>query len=217
MQTTESAMGQSAPGGGFETLDASSVDPDPTRQFDAWYQQALAAALIEPDAATVATATSAGVPSARMVLLRGYDARGFVFYTNYHSRKAREIVENPRASMVLWWAPLGKQVRIRGPVELVSAEESDAYFRQRPRGHQLSAWASSQSEVVESRAALERQMQELDERFKGVAVPRPPHWGGYRIVPEEIEFWLHRLDRMHDRIRYRRRSDGGWTIERLSP
>lgn len=210
-------MGSSAAGGGLEGMDESSVDPDPVRQFDAWYQQALAAALIEPDAATVATASAGGAPSARMVLLRGYDARGFVFYTNYHSRKARELAENPRASMVVWWAALGKQVRIRGSVEVVSAEESDAYFRGRPRGHQLSAWASSQSEIVESRAALEQQMRAAGERFKGVEVPRPPHWGGYRIVPAEIEFWQHRLDRMHDRIQYRRRSDGGWTIERLSP
>lgn len=203
-------------GNGLETLSETSVDRDPIKQFDVWFQQAASASLIEPSAATVATADADGAPSARMVLLRGYDTRGFVFFTNYNSRKSRELRANPRASMVLWWPALGKQVRIRGPVESVSAEESDAYFRQRPRGNQLSAWASAQSEVVESRAALETQMKEIRERFEGRAVPRPPHWGGYRIVHEEIEFWLHRLDRMHDRVRYRR-GDDGWIIERLSP
>lgn len=203
--------------GGLEGLSEHSVAPDPFKQFDTWYQEVLAAGLIEPGAATVATAGADGAPSARMVLLRGYDARGFVFYTNYNSRKARELAENPRASMVLWWAALGRQVRIRGEVERVSVEESDAYFRQRPRGHQLSAWASSQSEVVESREALEAQMREIRERFDGAEVSRPPHWGGYRIIPDEVEFWLHRLDRMHDRVRYRRAADSGWIIERLAP
>jgi pyridoxamine 5'-phosphate oxidase len=173
--------------------------------------------LAEPGSDTVALATADadGAPSARMVLLRGADDRGFTFFTNYESRKGRELAENPRAALLFHWPQLGRQVRVEGSVERVSGEESDAYFATRPRGAQLAAWASRQSEPVETREALEARFAELEAEHAG-DVPRPPHWGGYRLRPDTYEFWQHRDNRLHDRIRYRR--DGSaWVAERLSP
>jgi pyridoxamine 5'-phosphate oxidase len=193
------------------------VDPDPIVQFQHWYRQAEAAGLPLPEAMTLATATPDGRPSARMVLLRGCDAAGFVFYTNYHSRKARELTANPWGALVFYWPQLERQVRIEGRVEPLSAAQSDAYFRSRPRDSQLGAWVSPQSEVIAGREVLDRGLEEMRTRFAGVEVPRPPHWGGYRLAPEIIEFWQARQARLHDRLRYRRRPDGSWGLERLAP
>jgi pyridoxamine 5'-phosphate oxidase len=195
----------------------SDVDLDPFVQFESWFAEAGAAGIRMPEAGTLATATPDGTPSARLVLLKGFDANGFRFFTNYESRKGRELAENPRAALVFYWDPLGRQVRVEGPVERTSREESDAYFATRPRGAKLSARASSQSEVVPHREALEDRVAELGAEFPDDAVPRPPHWGGYRLVPETIELWQHRDDRLHDRLRYRRGPDQSWVIERLAP
>jgi pyridoxamine 5'-phosphate oxidase len=185
------------------------VDPDPIAQFLAWYDDAGI------EAVSLATASVAGDPSVRMVLLKGVDQRGFAFYTNYDSAKARDLAINPRAALCFFWPP-DRQVRVSGPVEKVGAEESERYWRNRPRASQLSAWASRQSQVVESRETLEQRVAELAARFGDDDVPPPPFWGGYRLVPEVVEFWHHREDRLHDRIRYRR-EDGRWVIERLAP
>jgi pyridoxamine 5'-phosphate oxidase len=198
-------------------LDEATAADDPLVQFEAWLGEALATdGLPEPNAVTVATVSADGQPSARVVLLRGYDARGFVFFTNYESRKGRELDGAGKASLLFFWAALERQIRIDGTVERLSASESDAYFARRPRGHRLSAWASPQSAVVPSRAALEVAMREADERFVGGDVPRPPYWGGYRIVPHAFEFWQGRRNRVHDRIAYVRSGDR-WTRERLAP
>jgi pyridoxamine 5'-phosphate oxidase len=185
-------------------------------QFGHWFAEADAADLIEPNAMTLATADAGGRPSARMVLLKGFDERGFVFYTNYGSRKADELAGNPAVALVFWWPPLQRQVRIEGTVERVLREESEAYFRTRALGSRLGAWASAQSRVIAGRAELEQRLQELTERYRDREVPLPPFWGGYRVHPEVIEFWQNRPNRLHDRLRYRRVPDG-WTIERLSP
>jgi pyridoxamine 5'-phosphate oxidase len=198
-------------------LRASDVDPDPIVQFAAWFEDARAAGVRLPEAMVLATARADGAPSARFVLLNRFDGRGFVFFGNYESRKGRELAENPRGALVFHWDPLGRQVRIEGPVERISAEESDSYFATRPRGARLSASAARQSEVVESREALEARVAELSAEFPNDAVPRPPHWGGYRLTAEAIELWQHREDRLHDRLRYRRSGDGAWLIERLAP
>jgi pyridoxamine 5'-phosphate oxidase len=165
---------------------------------------------------TLATSTEDGRPSARIVLLKGFDASGIVFYTNYESRKGRELEENPRAALVFYWQPMKRQVRIEGKVEKASAEESDAYFQSRPVGARLGAWASRQSETVKSRRALETRFEEFAKRFRE-EVPRPQHWGGYRLRPTEVEFWQGRANRLHDRIRYRLQKDGSWRMERLAP
>jgi pyridoxamine 5'-phosphate oxidase len=190
-------------------LQEDDVDPDPLAQFLAWYEEA------GTDAVAVATASAEGEPAVRMVLLKGVDQQGFAFYTNYDSAKARHLRANPRAALCFFWPP-DRQVRVSGPVEMIGAEESERYWHNRPRASQLSAWASRQSQVVENREALEQRVAELDARFGGGEVPPPPFWGGYRLVPEVIEFWHHREDRLHDRIRYRRESEG-WAIERLAP
>jgi pyridoxamine 5'-phosphate oxidase len=190
-------------------LNEDDVDADPIVQFLSWYGEA------GTDAMALATASTEGVPSARVVLLKGVDERGFAFYTNYTSAKARDLAANPRAALVFFWPP-DRQVRVSGLIEPVTPEESERYWRTRPRASQLSAWASRQSEVIESRTVLERTVAELAARFGDGDVPSPPFWGGYRLVPEIIEFWHHREDRLHDRLRYRR-ADGGWILERLAP
>jgi pyridoxamine 5'-phosphate oxidase len=188
------------------------AERDPLRQFAAWFEEANEAGVRVPEAVALATATGEGAPSARMVLLKDFDEHGFVFYSNYESRKGRELDANPRAALLFYWDPLRRQVRIEGDVERLSATESAAYFRTRPLGARLSAWASRQSEVVESRAALE----EAVERLRGRELDAPPHWGGYLLRPSVFEFWQHRDDRLHDRLRYRHERDG-WVRERLAP
>lgn len=190
--------------------------PDPFQQFDAWFRIALEAEIPDVNAAALATCTPDGRPSNRMVLLKGADPRGFVFFTNYLSRKARELDANPHAALCIFWAPLERQVRVEGVVEKVSVAESDDYHRSRPRGSQLGAWCSVQSEVIPSRAVLEQRLAELEKQFENKEVPRPPNWGGYRLIPESIEFWQGRVNRLHDRIRFRR-SDSQWIRERLAP
>ncbi|HTA05457.1 MAG TPA: pyridoxamine 5'-phosphate oxidase [Solirubrobacteraceae bacterium] len=193
------------------------VDSDPLRQFAAWYAQAQAADIRMPEAMAVATASADGAPSLRMVLMRGFDERGFVFFTNYASRKGSELAANRRAALLFHWDALGRQVRIAGAVERTSAEETAAYVRSRPRGSQLSALASPQSEVVADREELERCVAELAERYGDGELPIPGGWGGFRVAVEEIEFWQQRHDRLHDRLRYRATPDDGWKIERLGP
>ena len=185
--------------------------------FRRWYGDALRAGLEKADAMSLATVGADGRPSARMVLLSSFDERGVVFHTNQRSRKGKEIARNPLVALVLWWGPLGRQVRIEGPAEKTSAADSDAYFAGRPRGSQLGAWASDQSAVIPDRAALEERLREMERRHAGGPVPRPPHWGGYRVIPEVIEFWEGRENRLHDRIRYRRGEAGAWLVERLAP
>jgi pyridoxamine 5'-phosphate oxidase len=191
------------------------LDPDPLRQFAAWYTQATDA-VDAPEAAVLATATSAGAPSARMVLLKGFDQRGFVFYTNYFSRKGQEIAQNPRAALLFHWPPLGRQVRVEGVVHRIDAAESDAYFRTRPPGSRLSAAASPQSRPVAGREVLEAAVAELASRHPDGDVPRPDEWGGLRLVASRFEFWQHGDDRLHDRFQYHREGDI-WTVERLGP
>ncbi len=189
---------------------------DPFRQFERWFQEAREAGVIEPNAMTLATATPDGAPSARTVLLKGFDARGFVFFTNYESRKGRELAANARACLVFPWLALERQVKIYGAVSRISREETAAYFASRPPGSQIGAWASPQSEVVAGREVLEAARRAAEERFTGQAIPPPPHWGGYRVEPTAIEFWQGRPDRLHDRLRYRQEA-GAWIIERLAP
>jgi pyridoxamine 5'-phosphate oxidase len=193
------------------------VDPDPMVQFGRWFDDAEAADLVEPSAMTLATATAEGVPSARMVLLRGVDQRGFVFYTNYDSRKAAELAANPLAALVFWWGELQRQIRVEGPVERTSQQESAAYFRTRPLGSRLSAWASPQSRVIPGRAVLDERVADLAAGHPDGDIPLPPFWGGYRLVPEVVELWQGRPNRLHDRLRYTRAADGRWRIERLAP
>jgi pyridoxamine 5'-phosphate oxidase len=199
-------------------LRESDVDADPFRQFADWFEQARAAGVTEPNAMTLATCTRDGIPSARVVLLKGHSAEGgFTFFTSYDGRKARELADNPRAALLFYWADLERQIRIEGTVERTTAEESAEYFARRPRGSQLGAWASHQSAVIAGgRAELEAKLAEVTRRFDGGEVPCPPYWGGYRLRPAALEFWQGRPDRLHDRLRYR--LDGGrWVIERLSP
>jgi pyridoxamine 5'-phosphate oxidase len=197
-------------------LRKSGLDPDPLQQFRRWFSEAEQAGLKAPQAMALATATVDGAPSVRMVLLKGADEHGFVFFTGYVSRKASELDANPRAALLFHWAELGRQVRIEGRVERVAGQESDAYFATRPRGAQVAAAASQQSSVLRDRAEIDERVAELAQEHEDSDVRRPDHWGGYRLVPEAYEFWQHREDRLHDRLRYRR-ANGGWVIERLSP
>jgi len=198
-------------------LSEADAAPDPFLQFERWFGEALAADLPLANAMTLATVGADGAPDARVVLLKGVDGGGFVFYTNYRSAKGRQLEARPRACLVLLWSPLERQVRIEGCVEKVSAAESDAYFATRPLGARLSAWASAQSERVTGRAALESEVRKMKSRY-GDRPPRPGHWGGYRVIPERIEFWQGRENRLHDRLRYRRDAgEARWTIERLAP
>lgn len=198
-------------------LNEKEAEPNPFQQFQIWFDQALSAQLLEPNAMTLATVTAEGKPSARVVLLKHFDEQGFVFYSNYHSRKGQELGQNPWAALVFWWASLERQVRIEGWVEQVSEQESDAYFYSRPWGSRLGAWASEQSQVVSDRQVLEQRLVELEQQYQDKEIPRPPHWGGYRLVPIAIEFWQGRPNRLHDRLSYHRLEDGNWQIERLSP
>ncbi len=224
----------------LDGLDRRSLDPDPIVQFKSWFNAARGASgggrvrkffvnlykafltlggsePVDVNAMTLATVDKEGQPSARVVLLKGMDDRGFVFYTNYQSRKGRQLEDNPRAALVFYWADLERQVSVSGKVHKLPEAESDAYFRSRPHGSQIGAWASDQSQPVADRLTLEQRWKEFEARFPGKDVPRPPHWGGYVLAPDQIEFWQGRPNRMHDRFRYRREPGGAWRIERLSP
>ncbi|HEV2923798.1 MAG TPA: pyridoxamine 5'-phosphate oxidase [Solirubrobacteraceae bacterium] len=192
------------------------LDRDPLRQFASWFDEAGAAGVREPQAAALATASADGVPSVRMVLVKAFDERGFVFFSDYASRKGRELADNPRAALLFHWDPLGRQVRIEGTVEHTSLEESATYIRTRPRSSQVSALASPQSRTIESREELERRVGDLKRRYADGELPMPSSWGGFRLAPEALEFWQQRRDRLHDRLRFRRAGEG-WLIERLAP
>jgi len=198
-------------------LDESSASSDPIAQFARWFDDAVAANLPDPNAMTLATSAQDGMPAARVLLLKGFDSRGFVFFTNYTSRKARELEANPRAAMVFFWAKLERQARIEGTVQKVSRHESEEYFQSRPREAQIGAWASHQSGQIASRALLDQRQKELEARFAGGPVPLPDFWGGYRLAPTCLEFWQGRPGRLHDRLCYSRIADGGWVIRRLEP
>lgn len=200
----------------LKKLSRNSLNQDPFTQFKDWLEEAVRSQLIEPNAMSLATSAKSGKPSCRTVLLKGFDTRGFMFFTNLESRKARELNENPQASAIFWWRDLERQVLLEGSVETVSQEESSLYFARRPRASQLSAWASHQDAVIASRQLLEEQYRQMDERFRDQSVPKPPFWGGFRLVPERFEFWQGRADRLHDRFQYVL-EEGVWKIDRLSP
>ena len=194
------------------------LDPDPFVQFGRWFDAAKEAGIVMPEAMTVATSALDGEVAARICLLKEFDHRGFVFYTNYNSRKGKQIHDNPRAALVFWWHSLERQIRIEGAVVRTTEEESDEYFATRPRGSQLGAWASEQSRVLAGRGALDARFEELSTTYRDLPIPRPPHWGGYRVIPLLFEFWQGRTDRLHDRFWYRLRNDvKDWVVERLSP
>ena len=190
---------------------------DPLTLFGAWLESALQSGIREPNAMTLATATPGGLPAARVVLLKGFDARGFTFFTNYASRKGLELAANPHAALCFWWGPLERQVRVEGAVERLPPEESDAYYASRPLGSRLGAHVSAQSSVIAGRAVLEARLAELEAQYAGAAPPRPDSWGGYLVVPAAIEFWQGGPNRLHDRLRYTRQTGGGWLLERLAP
>ncbi len=204
----------------YETqgLRRAELHPDPIEQFATWFSTAINSSLPDANAMALATATADGKPSARVVLLKEFDQRGFVFFTNYESKKGHELEANPEAAFVIYWMQLERQIRVTGRAERTSHEESEVYFHERPRGSQLGAWVSRQSEVIDARRILDARLAEMEERFAGSGtIELPPHWGGYRIVPATIEFWQGRANRLHDRFRYTREKDGAWTIERLAP
>jgi pyridoxamine 5'-phosphate oxidase len=210
-------MNDTKPQYNSDSIDEKTVDRDPLKLFQRWLDEAIAAGIHLPEAMTLATSTPEGKPSARLILLKEADERGFVFYTNYNSPKARDLDSNPQAAMVFYWPQLERQVRVEGAIERTSADESDAYFKTRPRESQIGALASPQSEVIPSREALQQRARELEKLYEGREVERPAHWGGYRLLPERIEFWKGRPSRLHDRILYERQSDGSWSIKRLAP
>jgi pyridoxamine 5'-phosphate oxidase len=197
-------------------LDPGSVDPDPIAQFRAWFDEARDAGIFEPEAMALATVGADGRPTCRYVLLRGLDERGFAFFTNYESAKARALAERPYAALTFAWLDMHRSVRVEGGVQRLPEADSDAYFASRPRGAQIGAWASPQSRVLAGRAELERSVAAVEARFEGADIPRPPNWGGYVVRPERVELWQGQLDRLHDRLRYER-DGGGWRIERLAP
>jgi pyridoxamine 5'-phosphate oxidase len=200
----------------LRTLNEEDVTADPIEQFTRWWSEAIYSEIDEVNAMTLATATKDGVPSARIVLLKGYNENGFIFFTNYNSHKGQELAENPRAALVFFWKELERQVRIEGMVEKVSAKESDEYFNTRPSGSRIGAWASPQSSIIENRDVIELSAKKYDATFKE-EIPRPPYWGGYIVMPVKIEFWQGRSSRLHDRIQYTKQSDEGWEIRRLAP
>jgi pyridoxamine 5'-phosphate oxidase len=200
-----------------ESLSESDVHSNPFRQFDRWWQEALKADIDEVNAMTLCTLSKEGFPGSRIVLLKGYDDNGFIWYTNYESRKGRELAAHPKASLLFFWKELERQVRIEGICERVSPEESDAYFNSRPEGSRIGAWASPQSHPIESREILDRNLAAISEKFSDTPIYRPPHWGGYRMTPVMIEFWQGRPSRLHDRIRYDIQDEEGWKITRLAP
>jgi pyridoxamine 5'-phosphate oxidase len=200
------------------TLEMEEVSPNPVEQFQVWFEEALNAEVPEPNAMTLSTATTNGVPSARIVLLKGVTDGSFLFYTNYNSRKGQELLANPRAALTFLWHELQRQVRIEGRVEVLPAEASTRYFQSRPKGSQIGAWASPQSTQIESREVLEKKVKQLEEDYRSAdALPKPEHWGGYRVVPNRIEFWQGRSSRLHDRIEYTLSEDGNWSLARLAP
>lgn len=201
----------------LHALNEEDVLHDPIQQFSRWWEEALKAEIEEVNAVTLATASADGMPAARTVLLKGFDTNGFVFFTNYNSLKAKHLAENPRAAMLFFWKELERQIRITGSVEKISEAESDAYYHSRPVGSRIGAWASPQSEVIESRQWLEQRVKEVSEAFGHQAPKRPSFWGGYRLSPQSIEFWQGRPNRLHDRILYTLQNDGSWLIQRLAP
>ena len=201
----------------LQTLSENDVVKDPFLQFDKWWDDAVNSELEEVNAMTLATVSANGMPDARIVLLKGYDKNGFVFFTNYKSNKGKELEANPNACLVFFWAALERQVRICGTVKKADAAESDAYFSSRPEGSRLGAWASPQSSVIATREVIEENLKDLEEKFIDGNIPRPPHWGGYVVQPVQVEFWQGRSSRLHDRIQYTLQTDGNWLIERLAP
>ena len=199
-----------------ERLDEESADKNPFVQFIKWYDEAVNCGIPDANAMIIATATKSGIPAVRTVLLKGYDERGFIFYTNYESDKGKDLEENPRASLLFLWKELARQIRITGRVEKTAKEESEEYFRSRPRGHQLSAWASKQSREIPNREYLEKEFGRVEKEFEGKEIPLPPYWGGYRVIPEEFEYWQGRESRLHDRICYTK-TNKQWVIARKSP
>ncbi|PYJ74578.1 MAG: pyridoxamine 5'-phosphate oxidase [Verrucomicrobia bacterium] len=193
------------------------LDPDPIKQFSNWFTAAIEAEIRDVNATSLATAGHDGKPTVRIVLLKGFDSDGFVFFTNYESEKGVQLEANPYAALAFYWIELDRQIRISGKAEKTSREESERYFRSRPVGSQLGAWASRQSEVLDGRRVLDARMAEMTERYGDKPIPLPPHWGGYRVKPDVMEFWQGRPNRLHDRFRYRLQSDGSWLIERLAP